>query len=103
MIIRAVFWFSLVVMLVPVKNDRLNLHSQNVNSLQTLSLIQSVASDLANFCTRNPGSCVAVSALAKNYSNRVQAHAAQLSDVLGVGDAAQAKDKLVTGSVRAGE
>lgn len=99
MILRAIFWFSLVVMLVPVKNDRYNLHSQNVSSLRTLSLVQTIASDITSFCDRNPGSCKAANELARNYGARVQAHAEQLNGLLTSKDSQKHKDQLVTGSV----
>jgi len=86
-------------MLVPVKNDRYNLHSQNVSSLRTLSLVQTIASDISSFCDRNPGSCEAANELARSYGARVQAHAEQLNGLLNSEDGQTSKDQMVTGSV----
>ena len=99
MLFRAIFWFSLVVMLVPVKNDRMNLHSQNVSSLRTLSLMQSVAIDITSFCDRNPQSCDAASALVKNYGARVQAHAKQFGGLFDGEKSVAERDKITTGAI----
>ncbi|MCF6320981.1 MAG: DUF5330 domain-containing protein [Rhizobiaceae bacterium] len=99
MIIRTIFWFSLVVMLVPVKNDRLNLQRDTGSDLQTFAFIQAVASDVGDFCIRNPDSCETAIGLMKQYGGRVQAHVVNLSDMLTAVPPPAGDEQIITGSI----
>lgn len=101
MLIRAIFWFSLVVMLLPVRNDHINSELNNVSGGQTLVLFQSIASDLSGFCSRNPSSCQTARGLARQYGARVQAHAEHLGEYLA--NTQENSDPLTTGTVRSGQ
>ncbi len=101
MLIRAVFWFSLVVMLLPVKSNQTNSELYNVNGGQTLMLFQSIASDLSGFCSRNPGSCQTARGLARQYGARVQAHAEHLGEYLATAE--ENGDPLTTGTVQSSQ
>jgi len=98
MVLRAIFWFSLVVMLLPVRNDLTQPGSTDVSGKQTFVLIQSVASDLSGFCGRNPLSCDTAKGLANQFGVRIQAHAESLGEYLT--SESQDKDLIVTGSVK---
>jgi len=86
-------------MLVPVKNDRLNLQSDSGSDLQTFAFIQAVASDLGDFCIRNPDSCETAIGLMKRYGDRIQAHAVSISDMLIAMPEPMSKDQIITGSI----
>ena len=99
MIFRTIFWFSLVVMLVPVKNDRMNPQSTNATNVETLVLLQSVADDVAGFCLRNPSACLVAGELANSYGSRVQSHFTNLSQYLLSDDISPTQSNLITGSI----
>ena len=99
MIFRTIFWFSLVVMLVPVKNDRMNPQSTDTTNVEALVLLQSVADDVAGFCQRNPSACLAAGELANNYGSRLQTHFTNLSQYLLEDEKSVGQSDLITGSV----
>jgi len=101
MLIRAIFWFSLAVMFLPVESDQINSQAENVSGGQTIMLFQSIASDVSGFCDRNPGSCQTARGLASQYSARVQAHAGNLGEYLSSDQ--EPSDPLTTGNVKAAE
>jgi len=96
MIFRTVFWFSLVVMLMPVKNDLLNARDEGVTGKQALVFVQSLAGDITGFCTRNPDSCVVATQLAQQYAQRVKAHAANVGGMLVQEDKSKRDEQLTT-------
>ncbi len=57
MLIRTIFWFSLVVMLIPVNPADLDADQRPVSTLETVGLAQSLYRDASGFCARNPQSC----------------------------------------------
>ena len=99
MIFRTIFWFSLVVMLVPIKNDRMNPQSTDTTNVEALVLLQSVADDVAGFCLRNPSACLAAGELATNYGSRLQSHFTNLSQYLLEDEKSPSQSKLTTGSI----
>ena len=98
MLIRAIFWFSLVVMFLPVESDQINSQAEDVSGGQTIMLFQSIASDVSGFCVRNPGSCQTARGLASQYGARVQAHAENLGEYLASNQ--EQNDPLTTGNVK---
>lgn len=56
-LIRAVFWLSIVVALIPVNPADLEHGQRPVSTLETLGAAQTLVSDLSGFCTRNPQAC----------------------------------------------
>ena len=98
MLLRAIFWFSLVVMLLPVGSDSIESKGQDISGGQTLVLFQSIANDLSGFCVRNPSSCKTAQGLAVHYGQRVKAHAENLGEYL-ASESVNA-DKMITGSVQ---
>lgn len=99
MIFRTIFWFSMVVMLIPVKNDAQNHASKDVTVAQTVVLVQEIAGDLSGFCIRNPESCAFFVKLSAQYGARIMAHAGQLSSFVSDQQLPDAASSVITGSV----
>jgi len=98
MLIRAIFWFSMVVMFLPVESDQINSQTDNVSGGRTIMLFQSIASDASGFCHRNPGACQTARGLASQYSARVQAHAENLGEYLASNQ--ELSDPITTAAVK---
>ena len=56
-LIRAAFWLTLVVALIPVNQNDLPDGQRSISTLETVSLAQSVFEDLSSFCSRNSQAC----------------------------------------------
>jgi hypothetical protein len=56
MLLRAAFWLSVVVVLLPGDKDTGD-KAPRVSVFQALSAAQSTVSDLSQFCNRNPEAC----------------------------------------------
>ncbi|MCG6859149.1 MAG: DUF5330 domain-containing protein [Salaquimonas sp.] len=56
-LIRAIFWLSIVVALIPVNPADLKDGQRPVSTLETLGAAQAFVSDLGGFCDRNPQAC----------------------------------------------
>lgn len=55
-LLRATFWISLVLLLVPMDTGASS-SSQHVSPLQALSVAQAAVEDAKGFCERNPAAC----------------------------------------------
>ena len=56
-LIRAAFWLTLVIAFIPVKSADLGEGQRAVSTMETVSLAQSVVSDIGSFCSRNTQTC----------------------------------------------
>jgi hypothetical protein len=56
-LLRAAFWLSLVILLLPADTDSGD-QAPRVTALETLSAAQAAVSDISQFCDRNPDVCV---------------------------------------------
>ena len=56
-LIRITFWLALVIAFIPANPADLDPGQKVVTTSQTLGALKNTASDFANFCERNPGSC----------------------------------------------
>jgi hypothetical protein len=56
-LVRAAFWLSVVVILLPAEKDTGD-KAPRVTAFEALSAAQSTVSDLSQFCQRNPNVCV---------------------------------------------
>ena len=105
MLLRAIFWISLIVMFLPVQNDNPEFEDEKISDGQTIVLFQSFASDLSGFCDRNPISCGTARQLTLQYGSRFKAHAQYLVENLSenFGDYLAASDEsdtnLITGAI----
>ena len=93
MLLRAIFWVSVIIMFLPVETNQSNSATPLSANSQSLVLFQVVASDLSGFCHRNPGACDIAASLARQYAAQVRTHAANLGDYLAT------KPQIDTGSI----
>ncbi len=100
MLIRAIFWFSLVVMLVPIKVDRPYSASHPSYSLQVTTLAKSFIGDVSGFCHRNPNSCASSRNMVSSLSIHMRHQMYQWVKVLGTGEKAYPVDNVLTGSIK---
>ena len=100
--IRAIFWFSLVVLFIPVGEDGDEDQTAGISSEQTLAAVQTAARDLSHFCERNPATCQTAGALVVQYGQKVRTSAGELVAKLDETLASTPTDSLHTGSVTTG-
>lgn len=98
-IIRAIFWFSLVMLFIPIGDEGGDSQPAGISGEQTLAAVQSAASDLAGFCERNRATCETAGALLVQYGQKVRTGAGELVAKLDETLAATPTDALHTGSV----
>lgn len=55
--VRAAFWLTLVIALIPVQQSQLADGQRPVSPMETAGLIKTAADDLAGFCERNASAC----------------------------------------------
>ncbi len=103
MIIRTIFWLSLVIMLVPVKVDPRHPETSTYTSLQAILVAKSFVGDISGFCARNPESCATTRKIISEFSARARAHARQLAQALKSEDRPIPTDNILTGSIRSRE
>ena len=56
-LVRAIFWLSIVVALIPVNPADLQEGQRPVSTMETLGAAQTLISDMSGFCDRNPQAC----------------------------------------------
>ncbi len=56
-LVRAIFWLSIVVALIPVNPADLQEGQRPVSTLETIGAAQTLISDMGGFCERNPQAC----------------------------------------------
>ncbi len=97
--IRAIFWFSLVMLFIPIGDDGGEGGPAGISGEQTLAAVQAAAHDLAGFCERNPATCNTAGALVIQYGQKVRTGAGELVARLDEKLAATPTDAVHTGSV----
>jgi hypothetical protein len=70
-LIRAAFWLSVVVMLIPADPET-NSPAPRVSFIEGLVAARAVAADLSNFCERNPDVCVTGNAALQVFAEKAQ-------------------------------
>ena len=97
MLIRVVFWFTLVILLLPIADSAQKHNDNEIDVVQNFSLVHSVVMDASNFCHRNPRSCANAMVIVGKYSASARAYTMQLAEY--ILSARQENDPVVTGSV----
>ena len=59
LLVRTVFWLSLVIALLPVTSSQQETSASQVGAIDTLSAASAAVSDIRQFCVRQPGACAA--------------------------------------------
>ncbi|MEJ0012325.1 MAG: DUF5330 domain-containing protein [Bauldia sp.] len=70
-LIRAAFWLSLLIMLLPADGETGD-KAPRVTAFETISAAQAAVSDLSQFCTRNPDVCVTGGSALQVFSDKVR-------------------------------
>lgn len=103
-LIRAAFWFSLVLLALPLGTGSDNAGQPSVGPLQALVAARDAVSDIAAICERKPDVCVTGKSAMHTIAARAK-ETARIATALLEDDGAQPADapdvKTVTGSVPA--
>ena len=62
LLVRMVFWLSVVIALLPVTSSQQETSASQVGAIDALSAASAAVSDIRQFCVRQPGACAAGSA-----------------------------------------
>jgi Family of unknown function (DUF5330) len=85
-LIRAAFWLSLVIMLIPTGESNTGgsqaSDSTDISAYEAISVAQTTVSDLAGFCDRNPQTCETGSAALKVFGQKAQYGARKLYEYI---------------------
>ena len=75
-LIKAAFWLSLVILLIPGDPDT-GREAPRVGAMQAFSAAQATVADMGAFCERNPDVCATGGAVAQVFADKAR-HGAQL-------------------------
>ena len=81
-LIRAAFWLSLVILLIP-GNPESGEDAPRVGALQALSAAQAAVADMTYFCDRNPDVCTTGGAALKVFADKAKNGARLIYDYFG--------------------
>ena len=70
-LLRAAFWLSLVVLLLPADNSGQNQVAQ-VSTGEAINVAQTFVSDVSGFCERNPNACETGQSALKTFGSKAQ-------------------------------
>jgi hypothetical protein len=73
-LLRAAFWLSIVIVLLPTP-DSMKLPESNVGAAQAVSAASATVSDMRQFCARQPEACEIGSAALTQFGHKAQASA----------------------------
>jgi len=93
-LVRAAFWLSIVIVLLPTP-DSVKIPESSIGTAQAVSAASATVSDMGQFCVRQPEACDVGSAALTQFAHKAQASAKWvyefLTDKLGSQQAASAK------------
>ena len=105
-LVRAIFWLSIVVALIPVNPADLQEGQRPVSTLETIGAAQTLVSDMSGFCERNPQACGTASELFAQFGAKARTGMRYVSAWIdkGAGEtggnlAAAGQDPVRTGTV----
>jgi hypothetical protein len=81
-LIRAAFWLSLVVMLIPADPDS-GQEAPRVSAMQAFFAAKATVADMSGFCDRNPDVCSTGGAALKVFTEKARIGARKLYDYFG--------------------
>lgn len=98
-LIKAAFWLTIVVLLLPADKARESQHAQ-VSPLEALGAAQAAVEDASGFCARNPDACVVGSQALQNFGEKAQYGAKLLYEFLTARFSDDKSTRTTTGSIR---
>ena len=87
-LIRAAFWLSLVVMLIPADPDS-GQEAPRVSAMQAFFAAKATVADMSGFCERNPDVCTTGGAAFRVFAEKARSGARTLYDYFGNDSAAE--------------
>jgi hypothetical protein len=73
-LIRAAFWLSIVIVLLPTPESA-KIPESNIGAAQAISAASATVADMRQFCERQPGACEVGSAALTHFGHKAQASA----------------------------
>ena len=73
-LVRAAFWLSIVIVLLPTP-DSMKVPESNVGTAQAITAASATVADMRQFCTRQPEACEVGSAALTQFGHKAQASA----------------------------
>lgn len=106
-LVRAIFWLSIVIALIPVNAADLKEGQRPVSTFETLGAAQALIRDLSGFCERNEQACTTGSEVMSQFGAKARTGLRYVSAYLGDGgatgeaggEAAAGNDPIRTGAV----
>ena len=72
LLVRMVFWLSVVIALLPVTSSQQETSASQVGAIDALSAASSAVSDIRQFCVRQPGACAAGSQAIVQFGHKAE-------------------------------
>ena len=82
LLVRMVFWLSVVIALLPVTSSQQETSASQVGAIDALSAASSAVSDIRQFCVRQPGACAAGSQAIVQFGHKAETGAKWLYQFL---------------------
>ena len=82
LLVRMVFWLSLVIALLPVTSSQQETSASQVGAIDALSAASAAVSDIRQFCVRQPGACAAGSQAIVQFGHKAETGAKWLYQFL---------------------
>jgi hypothetical protein len=82
LLVRLVFWLSVVIALLPVTSSQQETSSSQVGAIDALSAASAAVSDIRQFCVRQPGACAAGSQAIVQFGHKAETGAKWLYQFL---------------------
>lgn len=98
-LIKAAFWLTIVVLLLPSQPDKEGQQPQ-VSAFEALGAAQVAVEDAGGFCTRNPGACEIGAQAFQNFGEKAQYGAKLLYEFLSARFSDDEPAQTATGSIR---
>jgi hypothetical protein len=82
LLVRMVFWLSVVIALLPVTSSQQETSASQVGAIDALSAASAAVSDIRQFCVRQPGACAAGSQAIVQFGHKAETGAKWLYQFL---------------------
>ena len=82
LLVRMVFWLSVVIALLPVTSSQQETSASQVGAIDALSAASAAVSDIRQFCVRQPGACAAGSQTIVQFGHKAETGAKWLYQFL---------------------